>query len=78
MICWQKAKRSNASFSPSLSMKQTVLSLGPSIAGFSRRPVFTPDSSFKSEAVAAMHISKHICLGEQELLHQIEASAGAI
>jgi hypothetical protein len=42
-------------------MKQTVLSLGPSMAGFSRRPVFIPGDLGGTDLVAVMSIAKHIC-----------------
>jgi hypothetical protein len=56
VICSQNASRSNASFSPSLNMKQTVLSLGPSIAGFTRLPVLIPRSLGGGDSVVVMAI----------------------
>lgn len=58
----QNARRSSSSFSPSLNMKHTVLSRGPSIAGLTRRPVLTLGLAALTCSVSAMPIAKHICL----------------
>jgi hypothetical protein len=60
VIFMHKAKRSTANFSPSLNIMQTVLRLGPSMAGLGRLPVLiliSFDSFFGSFVIA---ISKHI------------------